>query len=283
MKQPPVRSVDLGVEVRSRRRRHRPTRRSLEVGPYRCLSIHRSGRSGHRINTSNRGVRCLVRRWGWGNVFITTTHVEASSTGVVSLFRRVEGSHEGIPDYLADGLNMREPAIDPVIIEVPQAGHVIGLAPNSAGVEAVAEENSRLGVGRKLAVASSTDRTGEKVNERSKKDAQTLEFPASVSGGPWRNTGVFRDVVGHARMASSKRPPLLWEAGLLQSHPSAFDDTPNSAFSDTVGLWPSGDGGVKLPSEFACRSTKFRGAVRVETLNKLVPHEREESLLGMFS
>jgi hypothetical protein len=234
MKQPPVRSVDLRVEIRSRRRRHGRTRRSLKISPYRCLGTHRSGRSRHRINTSNKGVRCLIRRRGWSNVFITTTSVEASTTGVISLFCRIEGSHERVPHDLADGLNMREPAIDPVIIEVPQAGHVVGLAPNSTGVETVAEEDSRLGVGRKLAVASSTDRTGEKVNERATRDAQTFELPTSMSGGPWRNTVVFRNVVGHAKVASSERPPLLWEAGLLESHTGAFDDAPSRAFGDTA-------------------------------------------------
>jgi len=145
-------------------------------------------------------------------------------------------------------LDMREPAIDPVIVEVPQAGHIVGLAPNSTGVDAIAEEDPRLCVGRKFTVASSTDRTGEEINERTKRDAQTLEFPASVSGGPWRNTVVFRNVVGHAEVASNERPPLLWEAGLLQGNASAFYDTPHGAFGDTIGLRPSGDGRVRLPS-----------------------------------
>jgi hypothetical protein len=279
MKQPPVRSVDLGVKVRSRRKRHRRARRYLKVSPYRSLSIHRGGRDGCRIHTSDGSFRCLIRRRRWRNVFVATTHAEASTTGVVSLFRWVEGSHERIPNYLADGLNMREPAIDPVVIEVPQAGHVVGLAPNSTGVEAVAEEDPRLGIGRKLTVASSTDKTGEKVDERTERHAQTFEFPASMSGGPGRNTVVFRDVVGHAEVASGERPPLLREAGLLQTHTGAFDDTPNGAFSDTVGLGPSGDGGVKLPAKFTCRSTKFRGTVRVKTLDRLMPHEGTKCLL----
>jgi hypothetical protein len=178
---------------------------------------------------------------------------------------------------------MREPAIDPVIVEVPQAGHIVGLAPNSTGVDAIAEEDPRLCVGRKFTVASSTDRTGEKVDKRTKRDTQTFELSTTMSGGPRGNTVVFRDIVGHAEMASSKRPPLLREAGLLESHSGAFDDTPNGAFSDTVGLGPSGDGEVKLPAKFTCRSTKFRGTVRVEMFDKFMPHKREERLLGVFS
>jgi hypothetical protein len=174
---------------------------------------------------------------------------------------------------------MREPAIDPVIVEVPQAGHIVGLAPNSTGVDAVAEEDPRLCVGRKFTVASSTDRTGEEVNKRTKRDTQTFELSTTMSGGPRGNTVVFRDIVGHAEVASSKRPPLLREAGLLESHSGAFDDTPNGAFSDTVGLGPSGDGGVKLPAKFTCRSTKFRGTDRIKTLDRLMPHEGKKCLL----
>jgi hypothetical protein len=192
------------VEVRSRRRGWGSTRRCVEISPHGSLSIHRSGRDGCGIQTTERRFGSIGWRQGRSNVLIATFHMKTTTTGVVRFLSGEERRDKRVPHHFADGLDMRESAVDPVVVEVPQTSHIKGFAPDSTGVEAVAEDNSRLCVGRELPVTRSTNRTGEKVDERTERDTQTLEFSASVSCGPRRNTVVFRDAVGHAEMARSE-------------------------------------------------------------------------------
>jgi hypothetical protein len=177
---------------------------------------------------------------------------------------------------------MREATIDPMIIEVPQASHEVGLTPHSTGVKTVTEEDPRFCIGRKLPYALPTDRTREEVDQSPEGDSETLELTASMSGGPRRSTRVLRNVVGHAEVASSKGPPLLGEARLFEGDASALDDTTDGTLGNPVGLGPARDRGVELPAELTCRGTEFGSTVRVKTLDELVAHEGEESFLRVL-
>ena len=83
-------------------------------------------------------------------------------------------------------------------------------------------------------------------------------------------------------MAGSKEPSLLGEAGLFEGDASALDDTLDGTLGKPAGLGPAGDRGVELSAGLACRGTEFGSTVRVETLDELVAHEREESFLRVL-
>ena len=89
---------------------------------------------------------------------------------------------------------------------------------------------------------------------------------------------MFRDGVGHAEVAGREGPPLLRKPRLLETNSGSLDDAPNGALSDAIRLRATRDGRMKLPSQFASRSSKFRGAVRVETLDRDVASKRKTGL-----
>jgi hypothetical protein len=229
-----VRSVDLRVRVGRRGRRQRVARTGLKIRPNRCASIDRSQNFRHRVKAAQRCVRPPWSRSRRSNLFVATIRTKTSTTGVIRVFRREEGSHNGVPDHFADGLDVREATIDPVVVEVPQASHEVGLTPHSTWVKTVTEENPRFCVGRKLPFALRTDRTGEKVDQSPEGDSETFELTSSVAGGPGRGTLVLRDVVGHAEVAGSKGPPFLWEARLLEGDASALDDALDGTLGNPV-------------------------------------------------
>ena len=93
---------------------------------------------------------------------------------------------------------------------------------------------------------------------------------------------MFRDIVGHAEVAGREGPPLLRKPRLLESNSGSLDDAPNGALRDAIRLRATRDGRMKLPSQFAGRSSKFRGAVRVETLDRNVASEGKKGLLRLL-
>ena len=93
---------------------------------------------------------------------------------------------------------------------------------------------------------------------------------------------MFRDVVGQAEVAGREGPPHLRKPRLLESNSGSLDDASNGAFSDAIRLRATRDGRMKLPSQFAGRSSKFRGAVRVETLDRNVASKRKKGLFRVL-
>jgi hypothetical protein len=69
---------------------------------------------------------------------------------------------------------------------------------------------------------------------------------------------------------------------LLVGSSGSLDDAPNGALSDAIRLRATKDGRMKLPSQFAGRSSKFKGAVRVETLDRDVASKRKKGFLRVL-
>jgi len=82
-------------------------------------------------------------------------------------------------------------------------------------MNAIPEENTGDGVGRKLMRRSFPNRTGEKVDQCPEGYPMTFELTPSMPDGPRRYTRVFGDIVGHAEVACSERPPFQRETRLL--------------------------------------------------------------------
>ena len=215
------------------------------------------------------------------DVFISPL-TKTTSTGVVSVAGREERLRRRVPHHFAHSLNVREVAIHPVVVEVSQRRDVIRLPPDTTGMNAISEENTRDGVGGKLMRRSFPDWTGEKVNQCPEGDPMTFELTTSVPDGPRRNTRVFGDVMGHAEVTCSERPPLQRETRLLKSNSGSLDDAADSSLGNAVGLRATGDGSMVLPSEFAGRRSEFRSSIGIEAPNSGVSSEGEEGLLRVF-
>jgi hypothetical protein len=179
-------------------------------------------------------------------------------------------------------LDVREVAIHPVVVEVSQRRDVVRLPPDTTRMNAIPEENTRDGVGGKLMRRSFPNRTGEKVDQCPEGYPMTFELTLSVPDGPRRNTGIFGNVVGHAEVTCSERPPLQRETRLLKSNSGSFDDAADSSLSNAIRLRATGDRSVILPSEFPGGRSEFRSSIRIEAPDSGVSGEGEEGLLRVF-
>jgi hypothetical protein len=174
------------------------------------------------------------------DVFVSPL-TKTTSTGVVSVAGREERLRRRIPHHFAHSLNVREVAIHPVVVEVSQRRDVIRLPPDTTGMNAIPEENTGNGVGGKLMRRGFPDRTWEKINQGPEGHPMTFEFTSSMPDGPRRDTRVFGDVVGHAEVTCSERPPLQRETRLLKSNSGSFDDAADSPLGNAVRLRATGD------------------------------------------
>jgi len=186
------RVAHLGMVV-ARCRREVPSRRRsrLQVSPETNLASHRrhrrkridaplrSGMVRGRIRPSRRDISRIptrTRRRRLTDVLVAPL-TKAASTGVIRVLGREERGSRGVPNHLADRLDVGKMAVHPVVVEVRQRRDVVGLSPDTTGVEAVAQKHTGDGVGREFVGRRFPDRAGEKVDQGPERDPKTLNSP----------------------------------------------------------------------------------------------------------